>query len=75
MVGLVAAGQERRLELVDLARQGGADCLVLRRSGDAEVITVPAPAILAMSTLSMWVSSICFWTSSLVSISPSGMTL
>jgi hypothetical protein len=37
--------RRRRLELVDLARRGGADCLVVRAGGDAELITLPAPAL------------------------------
>src|SRR5437870_3682259 len=41
----LALCRKRRLQLVDLAREGGADCLVLRTSGDAEVITVPAPEL------------------------------
>ncbi|RME72707.1 MAG: hypothetical protein D6776_08265, partial [Planctomycetota bacterium] len=37
--------RRRRLELVDLAREGGADCIVVRAGGDAELITIPAPAL------------------------------
>jgi hypothetical protein len=41
----LALVRRRRLELVDLAREGGADCLVLRRSGQAELLTVSAPVL------------------------------
>lgn len=37
--------RRRRLELVELARAEGADCLVLRQSGRAELIEIPAPPI------------------------------
>lgn len=39
----LALVRERKFRLVELARVGGADCLVLRASGDAEMIRVPAP--------------------------------
>jgi hypothetical protein len=41
----LALVRKRRLELVELAREGGADCLVLRASGDAELRTVAAPRL------------------------------
>jgi hypothetical protein len=41
----LALVRKKRLHLVDLAREGGADCLVIRASGDADLITVPAPAL------------------------------
>jgi hypothetical protein len=41
----LALVRKRRLELVELARAGGADCLVLRSSGAAELVTVPAPRL------------------------------
>ncbi len=41
----LALVRHRRLELVDLAREGGADVLILRASGRADVMTVPAPTI------------------------------
>ena len=41
----LALVRRRRLELVDLAREGGADCLILRRSGQAELLTVSAPPL------------------------------
>lgn len=41
----LALVRKRRLELVELARDGGADCLVLRASGTAELLTVPAPRL------------------------------
>jgi hypothetical protein len=37
--------RKKRVHLVDLAREGGADCLVIRTSGEAEVISVPAPSL------------------------------
>lgn len=41
----LALVRKKRLELVELAREGGADCLILRASGDAELVTVAAPPI------------------------------
>jgi hypothetical protein len=41
----LALVRRRRLELVDLAREGGADCLVIRASGRAELLTVEAPRV------------------------------
>jgi hypothetical protein len=41
----LALVRKKRLHLVDLARSGGADCLVLRTSGEAEVLTIPAPKL------------------------------
>jgi len=41
----LALVRKKRLHLVDLAREGGADCLVIRTSGEAELISVPAPAL------------------------------
>ncbi|GIW71508.1 MAG: hypothetical protein KatS3mg102_1050 [Planctomycetota bacterium] len=37
--------RRRRLELVELGRQAGADCLVVRASGRAELIVLPAPPL------------------------------
>ena len=41
----LALVRKKRVHLVDLAREGGADCLVIRTSGEAEVISVPAPSL------------------------------
>jgi hypothetical protein len=41
----LALVRKKRVHLVDLAREGGADCLVIRTSGEAEVVSVPAPAL------------------------------
>jgi hypothetical protein len=41
----LALVRKKRLHLVELARAGGADCLVLKTSGEAELVTVPAPRL------------------------------
>jgi hypothetical protein len=41
----LALVRKRRLELVELAREGGADCLIVRASGDAELVTIQAPKL------------------------------
>jgi len=43
----LALCRKKRLHLVELARTGGADCLVIRTSGEAELVSVPAPALSA----------------------------
>jgi hypothetical protein len=41
----LALVRRKRLDLVEVARDGGADVLILRSSGKADLISIPAPSI------------------------------
>ena len=41
----LALVRRRKLELIDMAREGGADRLTLKRNGTAEVVSIVSPAI------------------------------